>query len=94
MCETGGPIGPLLFNLAVGSLVAILDKDRMSIHISGVVGHLIPGDGFTHLQYADDTMVIVEGFDHDIISLKFFAFLRSCLVLRSTYTRGGGFRVL
>jgi hypothetical protein len=36
-----------------------------------VVGHLIPGGGVTHLQYADDTMIMVEGSELDIVNLKF-----------------------
>jgi hypothetical protein len=57
----GDPISPLLFNLAVDALVTILDKARMAGHISSVVGHIIHGGGVTHLQYADDTMIMVEG---------------------------------
>ena len=55
----------------MGALVDILDKVRMEGHLSGVVGHLILGGGVTHLQYADDTMIIVEGIDLDIVNLKF-----------------------
>jgi hypothetical protein len=28
-------------------------------HIKGVISHLLPG-GVTHLQYADDTMIMIE----------------------------------
>uniref|UniRef100_A0A452Y1Z4 Reverse transcriptase domain-containing protein n=1 Tax=Aegilops tauschii subsp. strangulata TaxID=200361 RepID=A0A452Y1Z4_AEGTS len=57
--KQGDPISPLLFNLAVDALAGILDKARRAGHLSGVVGHLIPGGGVTHLQYADDTMIMV-----------------------------------
>jgi hypothetical protein len=67
----GDPISPLLFNLAVDALAAILEKAKIAGHITGVVGHLIAGGGVTHLQYADDTMILVEGSDLDIINLKF-----------------------
>lgn len=43
----------------------------MSGHLLEVVGHLIPWGGVTHLQYADDTMIMVEGTDLDIVNLKF-----------------------
>jgi hypothetical protein len=36
-----------------------------------VVGHLIPRGGVTHLQYADDTVIMVEGSELDIANLKF-----------------------
>jgi mannosylglycoprotein endo-beta-mannosidase len=67
----GDPISPLLFNAAVDVLAKILEKAKSSGHISGVVGHLIPGGGITHLQYADDTMIMVEGSELDLINLKF-----------------------
>lgn len=67
----GDPISPLLFNLAVDALATILDKARAAGHLRGVVAHLIPGGGVTHLQYADDIMITVEGSDLDIVNLKF-----------------------
>ena len=59
--QARGSYIPLLFDLAADALAAVLDKAKMACHISGVVGHLIPGGGVTHLQYADDTMIMVEG---------------------------------
>jgi hypothetical protein len=67
----GDPLSPLLFNAAVDALAEILEKAKIAGHISGVVGHLIPGGGVTHLQYADDTMIMVEGSALDIVNLKF-----------------------
>lgn len=67
----GDPISLILFNAAVDVLAEILDRAKIAGHISGVVGHLIPGGGITHLQYADDTMIMVEGTKLDIINLKF-----------------------
>jgi hypothetical protein len=69
--ETGGPHPPLLFNSAVDALAEILEKAKIAGYISGVVGHLIPQGGVTHLQYVDDTMIMVEGSELDIINLKF-----------------------
>ena len=48
-----------------------LARSKTSGHISGVVGQLVPQGGVTHLQYVDDTMIMVEGSDLDIINLKF-----------------------
>ncbi|KAK1618982.1 hypothetical protein QYE76_024499 [Lolium multiflorum] len=67
----GDPLSPILFNAAVDSLAEILERARISGHITGVVGHLIPGGGVTHLQYADDTMIMFEGSDRDIQNTKF-----------------------
>ena len=50
-CEVrqGDPISPLLFNLAVDALAEVLERAKTAGHISGVVGHLVPGGGVTHL---------------------------------------------
>lgn len=39
----GDPLSPLLFNAAVDALAEMLEKAKGAGHISGVVGHLIPG---------------------------------------------------
>ncbi|KAE8807126.1 ABC transporter G family member 37 [Hordeum vulgare] len=44
---------------------------RVGGHVKGVVSLLIPHGGVTRLQYADDTMIMVEGSDLDIVNLKF-----------------------
>jgi hypothetical protein len=62
---------PILFNAAVDALADILERTKISGHISGVVGHLIPGGGITHFQYAGDTMIIVEESELEIINVKF-----------------------
>ncbi|KAE8813270.1 hypothetical protein D1007_09539 [Hordeum vulgare] len=69
--KAGGSNIPLLFNLAVDALADILDKAKLAGHLQGVVGHLIPGGGVTHLQYADDAMIMVEGSDSGTVHLKF-----------------------
>jgi hypothetical protein len=61
----------MLFYSAVDALAEILEKGKIVGHIFGVVGHLIPGGGVTHLYCANDTMMMVEGSDMDIINLKF-----------------------
>uniref|UniRef100_A0A453DQ30 Reverse transcriptase domain-containing protein n=1 Tax=Aegilops tauschii subsp. strangulata TaxID=200361 RepID=A0A453DQ30_AEGTS len=59
--KQGDLIYLLLVNLVVDALACILDKARMAGHLSRLVHHLIPGGGVTHIQYADDTMIMVEG---------------------------------
>jgi hypothetical protein len=54
----GDPISPLLFYFVADVLDIILSHARAAGHIQGVVPHLIP-EGVTHLQYADDTMIMV-----------------------------------
>jgi hypothetical protein len=65
----GDPLSPILFDFMVDALAAMLSRAKEAGHILGLVRHLIPG-GITHLQYADDTMVMIEPSDEDIANLK------------------------
>jgi hypothetical protein len=65
----GDPLSPILFDFMVDALAAILTKANQAGHIQGVVPHLIPG-GVTHLQYADDTLVLVEPSYLGVANLK------------------------
>jgi hypothetical protein len=48
----------------------MLARANAAGHISGVVPHLIPG-GITHLQYADDTLILIQYDEQQLINLKF-----------------------
>jgi hypothetical protein len=65
----GDPLSPLLFNLVADVLSNLLDNAVQKSHISGVLSHLIPG-GISHIQYADDTVIMVDGSDTSILNLK------------------------
>jgi hypothetical protein len=60
----------LLFNFIGEALSGILSAATTAGHIHGLVPHLLPG-GLTHLQYADDTLILIQGSDEDIANLKF-----------------------
>jgi hypothetical protein len=66
----GDPISPLLFDFMADALSALLDVAARAGHIKGVVPHLIQG-GVTHLQYADDTILLLDLDDRSIANLKF-----------------------
>jgi hypothetical protein len=66
----GDPIFPLLFDFIVDALAMILSRASEAGHIQGVIPHLIPG-GITHIQYADDTMILLENTDQGLVNLKF-----------------------
>ena len=66
----GDPLSPLLFNFIVEALSAMLSAAASAGHIKGVVPHLVPG-GLTHLQYADDTIILIQNEELDIANLKF-----------------------
>jgi hypothetical protein len=65
----GDPLLPLLFNLVADALSVLLDKGVEKGHISGVLGDLVPG-GISHIQYADDTVITIDGSDRSILNLK------------------------
>jgi hypothetical protein len=66
----GDPLSPLLFNFMAEAMSIILTKACEAGHIAGVVPHLIPG-GISHLQYADDTLIMIQDEDQQIANLKF-----------------------
>ncbi|KAK1697110.1 hypothetical protein QYE76_013807 [Lolium multiflorum] len=66
----GDPLSPLLFNFIGEALSGILVAAVGAGHIQGVVPHLVPG-GITHLQYADDTLVLIQNTGVCIRNLKF-----------------------
>ncbi|KAK1645894.1 hypothetical protein QYE76_063699 [Lolium multiflorum] len=66
----GDPLSPLLFNFIGEALSGILTAAAKAGHIHGLASHLMPG-GVSHLQYADDTLILIQGSDEDIANLKF-----------------------
>lgn len=69
----GDPLSPLLFNLTVDALDHMLRRAKQKGHITGVVPHICPG-GLTHLQYADDTVIMMGCDDKSIINMKFLLY--------------------
>jgi hypothetical protein len=63
------PFSPLLFNLVAEVLAILLRKASNLRMIKGVMSHLIP-EGITHIQYADDTILMVDGNDASIVNMK------------------------
>ena len=57
--------------MVVDALASILDKAKVVGHIRGITPHLAGGSGVSILQYADDTIIMVEGSETDISNLKF-----------------------
>jgi hypothetical protein len=66
----GDPISPLIFNFIADALSIMLDHASSAGHIKGVVSHLVD-NGVTHVQYADDTILLIELDDLAIANLKF-----------------------
>ena len=66
----GDPASPLLFNFVADALSRILSRAALAGHITPVSSHLIP-NGISHLQYADDTIILMELNDNSLTNLKF-----------------------
>jgi hypothetical protein len=63
------PLSPILFDFMVDALAAMISRASRAGHIQRVVTHLILG-GMTHLQYADDTLIIMDPSDEGIAKLN------------------------
>jgi hypothetical protein len=69
----GDPLSPLLFNLVVDTLGAMFEAAKEKGRIVGLVPHLIEG-GVAHLQYANDTVVMVQNSRESLLNLKFILY--------------------
>jgi hypothetical protein len=69
----GDPLSPLLFNLVAEVLATLLRKASSQGKIKGVLSHLIP-EGISHIQYAADTNLMVEGDDSSVMHMKFILY--------------------
>jgi hypothetical protein len=56
----GDPFAPLLFNFVVDVFSKMVNKGASCGMITGLCPHLVPG-GVISLQYADDTLLFLEG---------------------------------
>jgi hypothetical protein len=65
----GDPLSPLLFNLVVDSLSVLMNKAVDKGLIVGVLDNVIE-KGISHIQYADDTVLITDGSDDSITNLN------------------------
>jgi len=65
----GDPLSPLLFNLVADVLGVLLNKAVDRGHIRGVLTDLLPR-GISHIKYADDTVIMIDGSDQSIRNLK------------------------
>lgn len=69
----GDTLYPLLFNLVADALGTLLTNAKEKGHIKGLIPHLIDG-GLTHLQYADDTVILLDRDDQSIRHIKFLLY--------------------
>jgi hypothetical protein len=50
----------MLFNLVADALSVLLDVGIAKGHISGVLNDVLRG-GISHIQYTDDTVIMIDG---------------------------------
>jgi hypothetical protein len=56
------------YNLAADALSCLLDKAVQKHHLFG--GFAKSDGGISHIQYADDTIIMTDGSDLSILNLK------------------------
>jgi hypothetical protein len=66
-------LSPLLFNLVADVLASMMNKTSRKGKLKGVMAHLIL-EGITHIQYVDDTILMVEGDDDSVRNMKFILY--------------------
>ena len=65
----GDPLSPILFNIVADALRNLLDKAVKKEQLTGVLEDMVPR-GISHIQYADDTVIMIDGSDKSIRNLK------------------------
>jgi hypothetical protein len=63
----------MLFNLVAETLATLMRKASNQGKLREVLTHLIP-EGITHIQYADDTILMIEGDDASVVNMKFILY--------------------
>jgi hypothetical protein len=63
------PLPPMLFNLVGETLATLMRKASNQGKLRGVLTHLIH-EG-THIQYANDIIIMIEGDDASVVNMKF-----------------------
>jgi hypothetical protein len=69
----GGPLSSFLFNLVAEVLATLMRRASRPGKVRGVLTHLIP-EGITHIQYDDDTILMVDGEDQSIMNIRFILY--------------------
>jgi hypothetical protein len=69
----GDPLSPMLFHLVADVLGALMRKAAKKNKIKGLMSHLIE-EGIRHIQYADDTILMIEGDDISLVNMKFILY--------------------
>jgi hypothetical protein len=69
----GDPLSPIVFNLVAHILGSLMRKAVRKDKIKGLMNHLIE-EGVTHIQYANGTILIIEGDDKSVTNMKFILY--------------------
>jgi hypothetical protein len=81
----------MMFNVATEVLATLMRKVVNQGKIAGVMGHLIP-EGITHIQYAYDTILMVEADDRSIWHIEFILYRSEWLSrLKNNYHKSEAF---
>lgn len=70
----GDPLSPFLFNIAANCLQKMVQNAQDSSQVTGLVPHLID-KGVAILQYADDTIILMQGRVEKVRNMKLLLYL-------------------
>jgi hypothetical protein len=70
----GDPFSPLLFNIAADGLACLIEKAQEKKLIEGLIPHVLK-NGCAYLQYADDTILLLQDNLEFARNLKFILIL-------------------
>jgi hypothetical protein len=72
----GDPLSPMLFNIVADMLAILIERAKSDGQIEGVIPHLVDG-GLSILQYADDTIQLME---HDLEKARNLKLILAALI--------------
>jgi hypothetical protein len=87
----GDPLSPILFNIVAEVLATLMRRAAEQGKVRGVMSHLVP-EGIAHIQYVDDTILMIEGDDNSVINIKFILYCFEWLSgLKINYHKSGAY---
>jgi hypothetical protein len=87
----GDPLSPIMFNLVTEVMATLMRRAADQGKIMGILTHLLP-EGITHIQYVDDTIVMIKGDDASVTNMKFILYCFEWLLgLKINYHKNEGY---
>jgi hypothetical protein len=90
----GDPFSPLLFNIAANGVACLIEKAQEMNLIGGLIPHILD-NGCAYLQYADDTILLLQDNLEFAKNLKFILILfEKCLGLKLIFRKAKSIKLI